>query len=57
LTPGRYVGTATVEDDGEAFADKMQRLTAQWRAQQEEGVRLDAVIARNLAQLGFGNTP
>ncbi len=27
LTPGRYVGAAEVEDDGETFADKMQRWT------------------------------
>jgi len=27
LTPGRYVGAEEVEDDDEAFADKMQRLT------------------------------
>jgi len=53
LTPGRYVGAAAVADDGEAFADKMQRLTQQWRAQQQEAQRLDALIERNLAQLGF----
>ncbi|GHU32299.1 DNA methyltransferase [Betaproteobacteria bacterium] len=29
LTPGRYVGTQAVEDDGEPFEEKMQRLTAQ----------------------------
>ena len=28
LTPGRYVGAEAVEDDDEAFADKMQNLTA-----------------------------
>ena len=28
LTPGRYVGAATAEDDGEPFEAKMQRLTA-----------------------------
>ena len=36
LTPGRYVGAAAPEDDGEPFAAKMQRLTAQWRKQQAE---------------------
>ncbi len=29
LTPGRYVGAADEEDDGEPFAEKMARLTAQ----------------------------
>jgi len=28
LTPGRYVGAEEVEDNDEAFADKMQTLTA-----------------------------
>ncbi len=53
LTPGRYVGAAAPEDDGEPFAAKMQRLTAQWREQQAEAQRLDAAIATNLARLGY----
>ena len=28
LTPGRYVGAAPQEDDGEPFAEKMVRLSA-----------------------------
>ena len=31
LTPGRYVGAADVEDDGEPFDEKMKRLTATLR--------------------------
>ena len=27
LTPGRYVGIEEVEDDGEDFEEKMERLT------------------------------
>ena len=54
LTPGRYVGAAPQEDDGEPFADKMARLSGQWREQQAEAARLDAAIAENLAKLGFG---
>ena len=54
LTPGRYVGAAPQEDDGEPFADKMARLAAQWREQQAEAARLDAAIAENLTKLGFG---
>ena len=27
LTPGRYVGAAEAEDDGEPFEEKMERLT------------------------------
>ena len=54
LTPGRYVGAAAQEDDGEPFTDKMTRLVAQLKEQQREGARLDAAIAGNLARLGFG---
>lgn len=54
LTPGRYVGAEAAEDDGEAFADKMQRLSAQWREQQQEAARLDAAIEANLRELGYG---
>ncbi|MCG6117353.1 MAG: type I restriction-modification system subunit M [Aquimonas sp.] len=54
LTPGRYVGSEAAEDDGEAFADKMQRLSAQWREQQQEAARLDTAIEANLRELGYG---
>ncbi len=55
LTPGRYVGAPPAEDDGEPFAEKMQRLAAELREQQAEGARLDAAIAENLERLGFWN--
>ncbi len=53
LTPGRYVGAAPREDDGEPFENKMKRLVAQLQVQQAEGARLDAAIAENLGNLGF----
>jgi len=53
LTPGRYVGAAEEEDDGEPFAEKMARLTTQLAAQMEEGEKLDEEIKRNLAGLGY----
>ena len=53
LTPGRYVGAAPQEDDGEPFQEKMSRLTTQWREQQVEAQVLDAQIAANLRKLGF----
>jgi len=52
LTPGRYVGAADVEDDGEPFEEKMQRLTAQLEEQFAEGARLEALIRENLRSLG-----
>jgi type I restriction enzyme M protein len=53
LTPGRYVGAAEQEEDGEPFDQKMQRLVAQLREQQAEAAKLDAAIAANLKELGF----
>ena len=53
LTPGRYVGAAAEEDDGELFAEKMARLTAQLKTQFEESDRLEAEIKHNLARLGY----
>jgi len=54
LTPGRYVGAAPQEDDGEPFEEKMKRLVAQLREQQAEAAKLDAAIDKNLKELGFG---
>jgi len=54
LTPGRYVGAAAAEEDAEPFDEKMRRLTATLREQQAEGARLDAAIAANLRELGYG---
>ncbi|KKW68755.1 restriction endonuclease HindVIIP subunit M [Lampropedia cohaerens] len=53
LTPGRYVGAAEQEDDGEPFAEKMQRLTAQLAEQFAESAKLEAEIRKNLAGLGY----
>jgi len=53
LTPGRYVGAEAVEDDGEPFEAKMQRLAATLREQQAAAVKLDAAIAANLKELGY----
>ena len=54
LTPGRYVGAAPQEDDGEPFEEKMKRLVAQLRDQQDQGAKLDTAIKANLAAFGFG---
>ncbi len=54
LTPGRYVGAADVEDDGEPFEEKMARLSALWREQRAAAAKLDAAIEANLKALGYG---
>ena len=53
LTPGRYVGATEQEDDGEPFAEKMTRLTAQLKIQFEESDKLETEIKKNLAGLGY----
>ena len=55
LTPGRYVGAAAEEDDGEPFAEKMARLTARLKKQFEESDKLEGEINKNLARLGFND--
>jgi type I restriction enzyme M protein len=53
LTPGRYVGAKEVEDDDEAFADKMQKLTEKLGEQMAKGAELDALIRQKLGGLGY----
>ncbi len=53
LTPGRYVGAADEEDDGEPFSEKMERLTAQLKEQFEESAQLEERIKESLAGLGY----
>lgn len=54
LTPGRYVGAEAVEDDGEPFGMKMDRLAKLLRQQQAEARKLEAAISQNLKELGYG---
>ena len=53
LTPGRYVGAEAVEDDDEAFADKMRKLTETLGEQMAKGAELDALIRKKLGGLGY----
>jgi len=54
LTPGRYVGAEEVEDDGEPFPEKMQRLAATLAEQFVESERLEKAIRANLKGTGYG---
>ena len=53
LTPGRYVGAEAVEEDDEAFAEKMERLTKQLSEQMAKGAELDELIKAKLGGLGY----
>ena len=53
LTPGRYVGTEEIEDDGEPFTEKMKRLTSEYAKLHNESKQLDKEIDKNLKEIGF----
>ena len=53
LTPGRYVGAEEVEDDDEAFAEKMTSLTEKLAEQMAKGAELDELIRQKLGGLGY----
>lgn len=53
LTPGRYVGVAQIEDDGEPFGEKMDRLMQQLEEQFAESARLEAAIRANFRRLDY----
>jgi type I restriction enzyme M protein len=48
LTPGRYVGAADIEDDGEPIDEKLARLRSQLLAEFDEADRLEKVIRERL---------
>ena len=54
LTPGRYVGIAEQEDDGEPFEEKMTRLTTELYGLFKESHELEDKIRKNLAAIGYG---
>ena len=53
LTPGRYVGIAEQEGDGEPFDEKMLRLTTELSGLFAESHRLEAEIKKQLRSIGF----
>ena len=53
LTPGRYVGLADVEDDGEPYEVKMERLTNELKEQFKESDKLQSEIKDMLNELVY----
>lgn len=53
LTPGRYVGIADQEDDGEPFEEKMTRLTGELSELFSQGHTLEAEIRKRLGAIGY----
>ena len=50
---GATSGAQAVEEDGEPFEEKMQKLTAMLGEQFQESTRLEAEIRANLKGLGY----
>lgn len=53
LTPGRYVGIAEQEDDGEPFEEKMARLTSELSEMFEKSHELEEEIREKLGAIGY----
>ncbi|MCE9654723.1 type I restriction-modification system subunit M [Clostridium celatum] len=53
LTPGRYVGIEEVEDDGEPFEEKMERLTKILSEQFKKSKELEGEIRKQLGGIGY----
>ena len=53
LTPGRYVGIAEVEDDGEPFQEKMKRLTSELSDMFAQSHQLEDEIRKQLKSIGY----
>jgi type I restriction enzyme M protein len=53
LTPGRYVGAEDVEEDDEAFGEKMKKFTSELAEQFEKSGELEKRIRKNLAGIGY----
>ncbi|MBX0301635.1 type I restriction-modification system subunit M [Cryobacterium sp. 1639] len=51
LTPGRYVGAAEVQDDGELIEERITRLSSELFAQFDESERLAAVVREQLRRV------
>lgn len=53
LTPGRYVGIEDQADDGEPFAEKMNRLTGELSALFKKSHELELEIQKRLGSIGY----
>lgn len=53
LTPGRYVGLAERQDDGEPYEEKMARLTSELSDQFKKSAELEEQIRDALKEIGY----
>lgn len=53
LTPGRYVGAEAIDDDDEAFDERMQALTDELSFLLERGGKLEDEVRSQLVRVGY----
>ena len=53
LTPGRYVGTEDIVDEGEPFDVKMEHLSSEYQKLSEQSKNLEINIKKNLKKITF----
>ena len=53
LTPGRYIDFKEIEEDEQAFEEKMQQLTAALKGQMQKAQTIDESIKINLKKIGY----
>ncbi|MEG0794873.1 MAG: class I SAM-dependent DNA methyltransferase [Bacilli bacterium] len=53
LTPGRYVGSEEIEDDGISFEEKMKKLTSELSDHIKKSHKLDEEIKKVLGAIGY----
>ena len=53
LTPGRYIGVADVEDDGEPYEEKIARLTSELSDLFARSAEQETEIRKQLASIGI----
>jgi type I restriction enzyme M protein len=53
LTPGRYVGTEDIEDDGISFEDKVAEISQNLSEHFKESIELQERIKKNLKKVGI----
>jgi type I restriction enzyme M protein len=53
LTPGRYVGTEDIEDDGISFDDKVSEISESLKSHFEQAIVLQERIKLNLKKVGI----
>lgn len=53
LSPGRYVGTEDIEDDGKSFEDKVAVISENLKSHFEQYFQLQERIKQNLKKVGI----